>query len=90
MSTAHHWKSEFILHHLVLLLPLTVSWQRLNEEMARKIRIRKLMNIEKTRPDTRHKMRRGCVLFTYENNTGQTDGPTDGRTRPVIEMRRRI
>ena len=55
-----------------------------------------------TRPDTRHKMLLVCVLFTFENNTGQTDGPTDrptdlrtygltdGRTRPHIEMRRRI
>ena len=41
-----------------------------------------------TRPDTRHKMRLACVLFTFENNAGQTDlrtdrrtdGPTDGRT----------
>ena len=44
----------------------------------------------KTRPDTRHKMRLVCLLFTFENNTGPTDGPTDGRTRPHIEMRRRI
>ena len=47
-----------------------------------------------TRPDTRHKMRLVCVLFTFENNTGRTDqrtdGPTDGRTRLLIEMRRRI
>ena len=47
-----------------------------------------------TRPDTRHKMRLVCVLFTLENNTGRTygrtDGWTDGRTRPLIEMRRRI
>ena len=39
---------------------------------------------ERTRPNTRHKMRLVCVLFTFENNTGptdgQTDGPTDGRT----------
>ena len=37
-----------------------------------------------TRPDTRHKMRLVCVLFTFENNTGhtdrRTDGPTDRRT----------
>ena len=37
---------------------------------------------EKTRPDTRHKMRLVCVLFAFENNTGpsygRTDGPTDG------------
>ena len=32
----------------------------------------------KTRPDTRHKMRLVCVLFTFENNTGHTDGRTDG------------
>jgi len=36
--------------------------------------------IPKTRPDTRRKMRLVCVLFTFENNTGQTDGPTDGPT----------
>ena len=39
---------------------------------------------DKTRPDTRHKMRLVCVLFTFENNTeptdGRTDGPTDRRT----------
>ena len=33
-----------------------------------------------TRPDTRHKMLLVCVLFTFENNTGQTDGPTDRPT----------
>ena len=40
-------------------------------------------NVEKkkTRPDTRHKMRQVCVLFTFENNTGlRTYGPTDQRT----------
>ena len=31
-----------------------------------------------TRPDTRHKMRLVSVLFTFENNAGPTDGPTDG------------
>ena len=31
-----------------------------------------------TRPDTRHKMRLVCVLFTFENNTGHTDLRTDG------------
>ena len=53
---------------------------------------------KKTRPDTWHKMRLVCVLFSFENNTGptdrrtdgSTDGPTDGRTQPLIEMRRRI
>ena len=35
-------------------------------------------NYEKTRPDTRHKMRLVCVLFTFEINTGRTCGPTDG------------
>ena len=32
-----------------------------------------------TRPDTRHKMRLVCVLFTFEKKTrdGRTDGPTD-------------
>ena len=47
-----------------------------------------------TRPDTRHKMRLVCVLFTFENNTGhtdrRTDGRTDGRTQLLIEMRRHI
>ena len=50
--------------------------------------------VVKTRPDTRHKMRLVCFLFTFENNTGhtdqRTDGPTDERTQPHIEMRRRI
>ena len=32
----------------------------------------------KTRPDTRHKMRLVCVLFTFENNTGPSYGRTDG------------
>ena len=35
---------------------------------------------EKTRPDTRHEMRLVSVLFTFENNTGHTDIPTDLRT----------
>ena len=38
----------------------------------------------KTRPDTWHKMRLVCVLFTLENKTGRTygrtDRPTDRRT----------
>ena len=33
-----------------------------------------------TRPDTLHKMRLVCVLFTFENNTGHTDLWTDLRT----------
>ena len=33
---------------------------------------------ERTRPDTRHKIRLVCVLFTFEKNRGRTDGPTDG------------
>ena len=37
-----------------------------------------------TRPDTWHKMRLVCVLFTFENNTGhmdqRTDRGTNGRT----------
>ena len=33
---------------------------------------------KQTRPDTRHKMRLVCVLFTFGNNTGRTDGRTDG------------
>ena len=32
---------------------------------------------DETRPDTRHKMRLVCVLFTLENNTGRTDLRTD-------------
>ena len=44
----------------------------------------RLKIIKLTRPDTRHKMRQVCVLFTFENNTGptdrRTDGPTDGPT----------
>ena len=36
--------------------------------------------IQQTRPDTRHKMRLVCVLFTFENNTGPTDLRTDLRT----------
>ena len=31
-----------------------------------------------TRLDTRHKMRLVCVHFTFENNTGRTDGRMDG------------
>ena len=34
----------------------------------------------RTRPDTWHKMRLECVLFTFEDNTGYTDGRTYGRT----------
>ena len=34
--------------------------------------------LKKTWPDTRHKMRLVGVFFTFENNTGQTDGRTDG------------
>ena len=49
---------------------------------------------KRTRPDTRHKMRLVGVFFTFENNTGWTYGPTDGRTdeptRPFLQMRRRI
>ena len=39
-----------------------------------------LFDYRTTRPDTRHKMRRVCVPFTFENNTGHTDRRTDGRT----------
>ena len=54
--------------------------------------------VPRTRPDTRHKMRLVCVLFTFDNNAGptdlrtygRTDQRTDGRTRPLKEMRRRI
>ena len=55
---------------------------------------RRICAKRKTRPDTRHKMRLVCVLFTFENNTGRTygrtDGRTDGRKRHHKEMRRRI
>ena len=33
-----------------------------------------------TRPDTLLKMHLACVLFTFENKTGHTDGRTDGQT----------
>ena len=36
--------------------------------------------LKQTRPDTWHKMRLVCVLFTFENNTGHTDRRTDRRT----------
>ena len=43
-----------------------------------------IQSFTETRPDTRHKTRLVCVLFTFENNTGHTDGrtdrPTDGPT----------
>ena len=43
-----------------------------------------LGKMKKTRPDTRHKMRLVCELFTFKNNTGHTDPrtdvPTDRRT----------
>jgi len=29
-------------------------------------------------------------FLSFENNTGPSDGRTDGRTRPLIEMRGRI
>ena len=35
---------------------------------------------QKTRPDTRHKMRLVCVLFTFKNNARPTDLRTDRRT----------
>ena len=38
------------------------------------------MNPQKTRPDTRQKMRLVCVLFTFEDNWGRTDGGTYGWT----------
>ena len=41
---------------------------------------KRMMILIRTRPDTRHKMRLVCVLFTFENNTGRTYGPTGGRT----------
>ena len=49
----------------------------------------------KTRPNTRHKMRLIGVFYpskiTRDIRTyGTTDRRTDGRTRPNIEMRRRI
>ena len=55
---------------------------------------RLFQDTSRTRPDTRHKMHLVCVLFTFQNNTGHTDRPTDGRTygrtQPLIAMRRRI
>ena len=39
-----------------------------------------LSEVFKARPDTRHKMNLVCILFTFENNTGQTDRRTDGPT----------
>ena len=53
-------------------------------------RLKDAFRCKETRPDTRHKMRLVCVLFTFENNSGHTDqrterptdeatdGPTDG------------
>ena len=40
-----------------------------------------------TRPDTRHKMRLVCVLFTFESNTGQTDRRTDEQTDGRTDQR---
>ena len=43
------------------------------------------------KPDTRHKMRLVCVLFTFEmTRDGSTHRQTDRRTRPLMEMQRRI
>ena len=36
--------------------------------------LRNVYTVYETRPDTRHKMRLVCVLFTFENNTGRADG----------------
>ena len=49
----------------------------------------------RTRPDIRHKMRLVCVFspskITRDGPTdGRTNERTDRRTRPLIEMRRRI
>ena len=63
--------------------------KKTKEKLKEKVKgINKEEKKKKTRPDTRHKVRLVCVLSTFENNTRQTDGPTDGRT--LIEMRRRI
>ena len=51
-----------------------------------------------TTPDTRHKMRPVCVWKSHGTDRptdrrptcGPTDGRMDGRTRPLIEMQRRI
>ena len=75
----------------------TVTNERMKNEKTKE---------KETRPDTRHKMRLVCVLFTFENNAGPTDlrtdgptdGPTDGRTdrrtdgrmNLLKEMRKRI
>ena len=40
----------------------------------------RLKIIKLTRPDTGHKMRQVRVLFTFEYNTGRTDGRTYERT----------
>ena len=49
------------------------------KENGRKILIRIIRSFF-LRPDTWHKMRLVCVLFTFENNAGPTDLRTDGRT----------
>ena len=50
------------------------------ERIKKKVRLRSHSTplVEETRPDTRHKMHLVCVLFTFENNTGPSYGPTDG------------
>ena len=56
--------------HRLLRRPCTACVCLENEKNKRKV----------TKPDTRHNMRLICVLFTLENNTGHTDGRTDGPT----------
>ena len=78
----------------LLFLPFLIR-RLLDLELERRYKsFRNVNRSKKTRPDTRHKMRLVCLLITFENNTGRMDGPTDrrtdGRTRPLIEMRRRI
>ena len=50
------------------------------EKEGKRIREEGKETKKKTRPDTRHKMRLVCVLFTFQNNTGRTYGHTDIRT----------
>ena len=49
-------------------------WTRWSESWSH---VQNRRGIKLTRPDTRNKMRLVCVLFTFESNTGHTDGPTD-------------
>ena len=63
-------------HDFYYLFFLNAKWRRVTDRPSKRIGNRKEKR-KKTRPDTRHKMRLVCVLFTFENNTGHTDGRTD-------------